>query len=150
MKFNKMSFDMTCNHNGVKTPSVYKDCKPYFGNHVSGPDVTVTPSSLLFSFLNPNSRGDELALKIMKLLGGVMLNGIPVLSLDDFIFMSDFLNENIDSSMKRRITESPIIDGMFGNILGVRMKQIRLSPDNCWTRGFLTYLHNTSESSKVK
>jgi hypothetical protein len=84
-----------------------------------------------------------------KLLGSIMMNGLPLLGLDDFVHASDFVNGNLDTKTQQEIIQSPLLNGQFGNFLNVRNLQIRLSPMNCWTTAFVKHLKKTSAIIKV-
>lgn len=79
-----------------------------------------------------------------------MMNGLPLLGLDDYVHASDLVNENIDKNSRSYVMNSPVFRGQFGTFLGVRELQIRLSPDNCWTRSFVKHLRATSTMIKVR
>lgn len=79
----------------------------------------------------------------------VVLLGLPLAGLDDYVFMSDFVNNNLDPKTLGELTSSPLLGGKFSNFLNVRSNEIRLVPDNCWTRGFADYLKETSSVAKV-
>jgi hypothetical protein len=139
---------MICQHQGVLPPSL-SDCKPYYNDL----ETSITPASVLFSLLQPggiqSNKNNALTQNFAKLLGGILLNGLPLLSLDDYVILSDFTNMNIKTSMRDEILSSPVLRGRFGNFLTVRNKEIRFTPDNCWTRLFYQYLLETSDVIKV-
>jgi hypothetical protein len=37
-----------------------------------------------------------------------MMNGIPLVGIDDFVFLSDFINEKLGVEGRRRLLESPV------------------------------------------
>jgi hypothetical protein len=129
-------------------------CQPYFPPpEESNENTGETPltTTLLFDFMSGKGMNNKADLKhFAKLLGGIMMNGLPMLGLDDFVHASDFVNQNLHSKAQEEITKSPILSGQFGNFLNVRNLQIRLSPNNCWTNAFAKYLRQTSTIIKVR
>ena len=75
--------------------------------------------------------------------------GLPFAGLDDYVFMSDFINHKMDPSTLEALNSSPLIGGKFSNFMNVRKNGIRLVPDNCWTRNFAEYLQQTSSVVEV-
>ena len=74
---------------------------------------------------------------------------LPFAGLDDYVFMSDFINHKMDPSTLEALNSSPLIGGKFSNFMNVRKNGIRLVPDNCWTRNFAEYLQQTSSVVEV-
>jgi hypothetical protein len=75
--------------------------------------------------------------------------GLPFAGLDDYVFMSDFINSKLDPGTLQELESSPLIGGKFSNFLNVRQNEIRLVPNNCWTRNFADYLQQTSSVVEV-
>lgn len=79
----------------------------------------------------------------------LLCSGLPFAGLDEYVHMSDFINLKLDPGTLQELDTSPIIGGKFSNFLNVRQNEIRLVPNNCWTRGFADYLKETSKVAKV-
>lgn len=127
-------------------------CKPYLPNNQTElqPHLSISPTTFLFDlFQEKKPKHNQNIKQLAKLLGSVMMNGLPFLDIDDFVHASDFVNRNIPEHTKSYITQSPLLSGQFGNFLNVRNLQIRLSPDNCWTKYFVEYLKKHSKIIKV-
>jgi hypothetical protein len=129
-------------------------CQPYIPpseeSNQNSKQTSLT-TTFLFDFVNGKGMNNEVDLKhFAKLLGGIMMNGLPMLGLDDFVHASDFVNRNLHSQTQVAITKSPLVSGQFGNFLNVRNLQIRLSPNNCWTNAFAKYLKQTSTIIQVE
>lgn len=84
-----------------------------------------------------------------QVVGSMLLNGLPVLGLDDWFALSDFLNANINSHMRARLMQYTSIKGRFINLLGVRDLSLTFTPDNCWTRALINHLNKTTANFKV-
>ena len=78
-----------------------------------------------------------------------MMNGLPLMGLDDYLRTSDYVNDNINEAMFNAIMSSPFLKGQYGTLLQARDLQIRLSPHNCWTKGFVKYMKKSSMLFKV-
>jgi hypothetical protein len=121
------------------------------------PDDTVSSSSSSRSGSSSgNSSGKEdddasfqETYAFSEAIGSTLLNGLPVLGLDDWVALSDFMNANIAASMRRRLMEYTSIKGRFINLLGVRDLQLAFVPNNCWTKAFINHLNATTKSFKV-
>ena len=127
-------------------------CKPYIPpEELNQKHRSISPTTVLFHLFDVKSDdSDKVDLKhLAKLLGSIMMNGLPLLGLDDFVHASDFVNRNLDIKTQQEIIQSPLLNGQFGNFLNVRNLQIRLSPMNCWTAAFVKYLKKTSAIIKV-
>ena len=46
--------------------------------------------------------------QFVDMLSSIMMNGIPLVGIDDFVFLSDFINEKLGAEGRRRLLESPI------------------------------------------
>lgn len=77
------------------------------------------------------------------------LSGLPFAGLDEFVQMSDFIGHHLDPGTLHALDASPLVGGKFSNFLNVRSSDIRLVPNNCWTREFAVYLQKTSFVAKV-
>lgn len=116
----------------------------------------LSPSTVLFNILESGNYGNEVggqddmnAQNIARLLGSIMMNGLPVMCLDDYLHMSDYLNQNINERTYAAIMESPVLKGQFGTLIRARKMQIRLSPNNCWTKAFVKHMKKTSALFRV-
>lgn len=143
---------MICYQQNIGDKPIGK-CKPYLPDNettLNQPHLSISPTTFLFDLFDESNSKHRVNLKqLAKLLGSVMLNGLPFLGLDDFVHSSDFVNRNLPKRTQEYITNSPLLSGQFGNFLNVRNLQIRLSPDNCWTNDFVKYLKKTSAIIKV-
>lgn len=140
----------TPEHKNSWSPQSAK-CQPYVPpDELNQNHHTISPTTFLFHFLNGKTDDNPVDIKhFAKLLGSIMMNGLPLLGLDDYVHVSDFVNHNLDKKTATEISQSPLLSGQFGNFLNVRNLQIRLSPQNCWTNAFVKYLKKTSSIIKV-
>lgn len=46
--------------------------------------------------------------QLVDALSSVMMNGIPLVGIDDFVILSDFINEKLGLMGRERLLESPI------------------------------------------
>jgi hypothetical protein len=151
----KLSFDMICQpkdltHSSLSSLSPHDatpTCQPYIPPEELNKKVhPISPTTILLHILDQKTDdSNRVDMKhFAKLLGSIMMNGLPLLGLDDFVHASDFVNRNLDTKTQQEIIQSPLLNGQFGNFLNVRNLQIRLSPTNCWTLAFVKHLKKTS------
>ena len=148
--YTKLSFDLICAP-GLKYQPGITECKPTGDNR---PDGALSPADLLINLLStgnilsdsndPNSAHD-----FAGLLSSIMMNGAPMLGLDDFVHLSDFVNKNLGSEGRNQIMNSPAYSDKFGNFLDVRKRELRITPYSCWTESFLYHLNKNSLIAKV-
>lgn len=145
----KLSFDMICKPD--ENYLYVTKCQPYFSpEELNQNHQPVSPTSLLFHYLDGRSDDSRVDMKhFAKLLGSIMMNGLPLFGLDDYVHASDFVNNNLDNKTLSELSQSPLLSGQFGSFLNVRRCQIRLSPQNCWTNAFVRYMKKTSSIIKV-
>lgn len=113
---------------------------------------TTRASNVLLSLLQPSSgissggpRKDfEDAANFAEVIGSMLLNGLPVVGLDDWFSLSDFMNANIQPEMRSRLMQYTAIKGRFVNLLGVRDLELGFTPNNCWTRALIQHLNETT------
>jgi hypothetical protein len=120
-------------------------CKPAPSKHPQKADES--PGDFLYGALNGDEGDSDATLsKASKLLTSTMMNGIPLLGLDDFVRLSDIINHEIGDNGKKKILSYPSYREKFGNFVNVRGKDFRIYPRNCWSEGFLDELTNKSET----
>jgi hypothetical protein len=147
--YKNLDFEMQCSVKKAFDNSSSIDVKPKCGrvDHES-----VTPSDLLFDIIGDGKGSynqDKSFKKISDLLVRIMMNGLPLLGLDDFVFLSDFVNSQIGEDEKKQLMSFPASSQRFGSFLGAREKEIRLAPHSCWTTEFVGQLYNSSAVAKV-
>lgn len=123
-------------------------CQPYYPESDSdmpaAPD-RLSPSAVLYDLLENGNSDEKVSSKtIARLLGSIMMNGLPLLGLDDFLRTSDYVNQNLNTAARNDIMESPFLNGQFGTLLRARDMQISISPENCWSKGFVKYMKKSS------
>jgi hypothetical protein len=148
--YSKLSFDLICTPGSTGQPGI-SQCKPTGNNR---PDGELSPADVLINLLtkgtilsdasNPNSAHD-----FAGLLSSLMMNGAPMLGLDDFVYLSDFVNKNLGSKGRNQIMNSTAYSDKFGNFLDVRRRELRITPYSCWTEKFLNHLNKNSVIAKV-
>jgi len=80
-----------------------------------------------------------------SLLTGLILNGFPLLDLENYVILSDFVKSTIFTNITIAETLGPNFLALFGNLLYVRNLELRFAPDNCWTQVFI----DSQEALKV-
>ena len=148
--YTKLSFDLVCAPGSEYEPGI-SQCKPTGNNR---PDGDISPADILINLLttgsilsdssDPNSAHD-----FAGLLSSIMMNGAPMLGLDDFVHLSDFVNKNLGTKGRSQIMNSTAYSDKFGNFLDVRRKELRITPYSCWTEMFLSHLNKNSLIAKV-
>lgn len=126
------------------------------GKHENG--RTTRASNVLQNLLRPDTMTDGISdvdndfketADFAEAVGSSLLNGLPVLGLDDWFMLSDLMNKHINAGMLQRLMQYSSIKGRFINLLGVRDLQLAFTPDNCWTRSLIDYLNKSTENFKV-
>jgi hypothetical protein len=84
-----------------------------------------------------------------NLLSSLMMNGLPLLALDDYIRLSDNINANLGVNAKKKMMSFTGYKYTFGNFLDIRNREIRIVPMNCLSRGFVDYLRVHAPLSNV-
>ena len=46
--------------------------------------------------------------QFVDMLSSIMMNGIPLVGIDDFVFLSDFINKKLGVEGRKRLLESPV------------------------------------------
>ena len=147
--YTKLSFDLVCAPGTTYRPGI-SQCRPTEDNR---PDGDVSPADVLINLLttgsimsdatDPNSAHD-----FAGLLSSIMMNGAPMLGLDDFVHLSDFVNKNLGPHGRGQIMNSTAYRDKFGNFLDVRRRELRIAPYSCWTGQFLSHLNKNSLIAK--
>ena len=151
--YQKLQFNMKCTASTHRPDSLTEkqlECYPD-GDAVDRSTKGLTPSDLLFNKLSTGMllTDDDETSQFAGLLSSLMMNGLPLLGLDDFVHFSDFVNAHLGSKITSKILASPGYKEKFGNFLEVRRNRILLYPDNCWTQHFVTYLQSSSKVFKA-
>jgi hypothetical protein len=73
----------------------------------------LSPTSVLLDALSgdhliKSSSNSKEINQFVDLLSSVMMNGLPLLGIDDFIYLSDFFNEKLGREGKQKLLESSI------------------------------------------
>lgn len=82
--------------------------------------------------------------RFVELLSSIMMNGLPLLGLDDYVRMSDFLNTNLGKNGKDKLLSNDVYRDRFSNFLNVRHNKLLFVPDTCLTNMFRSYLTNNT------
>jgi hypothetical protein len=82
------------------------------------------------------------ALELSKEFSSVLMNGLPLLGLNDYVMSSDYTNTILGPEVVKRLTEIPVFLERFGGFLTIREKELRFVGD-CWSTMFLNYLNQT-------
>lgn len=94
-----------------------------------------------------NTEGRSINAKIAAVadtLSEVVMNGSPILNLEDFVILSDAINRHLGDDEKSAILSESAFRYSLGNFLLIRERQLRFAPTNEYTLGFRDYLSNRS------
>jgi hypothetical protein len=137
------------NNNKVQPFCVpYRDTSQPNSNHKH----KLTPSDLLFDMIGSQQRASEDSKQLQQLttlIASMMMNGLPLLGLADYIYLSDFANNHINDKDKSKLMTYPGYSDKFGSFLNARNREIRVTPGSCWASEFVWHLRNTSAAAKV-
>jgi hypothetical protein len=87
------------------------DCRPL--NTKDPNSGELSPSYVLMKALSDggllysSSSAKEIN-QFVDMLSSIMMNGIPLVGIDDFVFLSDFINEKLGVEGRRRLLERPV------------------------------------------
>lgn len=155
--YEKLHFDYICNSKGseidsqITNPMKYRgklpcDLTPIPDQYGNG----ISPGELLMRWFDPAqdssfSRAKENQ-NIIELLSSLMMNGLPLVGLDDFVYLSDFANEHLQNSrIKQDVFDTPQFKDEFDNFLNVRSKRLIFVPNSPCTTELVEYLHKKSK-----
>ena len=113
-----------------------------FGEPEDNASGDLTPTDVLLNLIAQGSAtpSDSQSTKqFVGLLTSILMNGIPLLGLDDFVSLSDFANKYIDDSVKSRMLSSAGYKAKFANFLNVRQSKLIVTPKSCWTEELVAY-----------
>jgi ABC-type lipoprotein export system ATPase subunit len=150
-KFSKISFEIECGNKNNNNKEIF--CKPSHNNFDDKSyynSKILSPTDILFNIIDnkPNTIRDIKTIKeISNLLSNVIMNGVPLFSIDDYVYLSDLINKNIGEKNRNNMITNVYHDS-FTNILDIRIKEIKLAPRNCYTILFLEYLYKSSKIAK--
>jgi hypothetical protein len=152
-KYSPLSFDLTCHSSkGLsKEGEVSLRCKPS-GEAVDSTTGGLMPADVLLNIIrggSPLTENSNDVRKFASLLSSVMMNGLPLLGIDDFVSLSDFVNKNLGLEGRRKLMSYTLYRDKFGNFLDIRKKQLRIAPKSCWTDHFIDYLSANTNVFKV-
>lgn len=143
--YSKLHFDYACESSVIGGRSL--QCTPRRSSK------TLTASELLYEISLGNksnmTHDDNDQEKVLNLIASLVFNGVPLLDLSDYVRLSDYINTVIGEEGIKRLLSIPIVKEKFGNLLSIRTKEIRITPSNCFTRSFHTFLVNSSQVAKV-
>lgn len=144
--YQHLQFKMDCGVDKTRTDHKLV-CKPDSATP-DGSTRGLTPSQALYSAIDTGYilTESEEASQLAVLLSSVMMNGLPLLGLDDFVYFSDFIGEEMGKDAKAALLTSPGYKHKFSNFLRVRRNKILLYPDSCWTRQFVAYMSASTKT----
>lgn len=144
--YSKLSFDLNCQPS--VDGSVGMQCTPM--NTVSDNSMTdLSTTEFILSTLQDGgsvTSDSQETTEFAGLLSSLLMNGLPLLGLDDYVYLSDFVNENIGKQSKEKLMTYPGYKDKFGNLINVRANKLRFSPKSYWAEQFIYYLKNTSQT----
>jgi hypothetical protein len=136
-------------HGFESTVTSSLECDPFDNSKSSdGRHADITPSTILAnivssgSMFGSNNRDDDKqTAAFANMLMSLLMNGLPLMGLRDYVKLSDFINQNIGESRKDSILGFSAYREKFGNFLDVRMKDILIvSKPTCIGFNFIDYL----------
>lgn len=145
-RYNSLNFEILCK---PKIESLSNDVtiesRCYANDHFDS-NEELSPTDILLNVLYHGSMFDEKTNKneFAQLLSSILMNGFPLLGVNDFIKLSDFINHNLGESGREKLLNYAATKEQFGNLLDIRNKEIRLTPKNCWTKLFSHHLQKES------
>lgn len=141
--YSKINFDVMCDLKHLNPVSL-SNCQPIEDKINPSMNSDISPAELFFDMYTGNQAPTAYSNDIVKLMSSIMMNGLPLLDLDDFVYFSDMVNSIMGKKQKRQLMSLTSYRDKFGNFLDVREKELRFTPINCWTKNFIRHLRKTS------
>lgn len=141
--YTQLNFDFICSSNNLiqEYSSAQIHCKPDSQFNGVTDYSGISTSSILANIFSNGNLFEEIEPKeLTNLLSSVLMNGLPIMGLHDFILLSDFINKNLGVSGRKRILDYQAYNERFGNLLDIRKKELRIVPKSCITEMFANYL----------
>jgi hypothetical protein len=141
--YDKLSFELSC-----AAFQDYLKCSPSSRPPPDSASRGLTLTQVAFNELRTGMLlgNKKDAVPFLNLLSSILMNGVPLLNLDDFVYLSDFVNKELGSTAKKELLSQSEYKHKFSNILNVRSNKIFLYPDSCWARQFIYFLNQTSNT----
>ena len=144
--YDNLSFDIECNASAIAGVR----CQPFNNEAKDQSASPMTTTDVLFDFLisgkngfQPisNASGDDVqvAHNLVGLLSSIMMNGFPILGIDDYVLLSDIVNKQLGADGKQLIMDYVGYRDRFGNFLDVKNRQLRFVGKNCLTYNMLQH-----------
>ena len=164
--YNRLSFDVECsptttlaNSRDSTSARDSISCRP--SKELSDPGVgTLSPTDILINvvstgnILGDGPKSDKVSESSSSsadsthdfslLLSNIMMNGFPLLGLDDFVGLSDFVNEELGDDGRHSLLDYSGYNDRFSNFLDVRLNQLRITGHKCIAGAFLAHLDSHS------
>lgn len=146
--YRKLAFDFRCRPaNTTRQNATFESdglqCAPVANDTIALLDTI----DILAQVSQPNQRlGTQ---HLLDHLSSLMMNGLPIVGLSDFVRVSDFINKYVGPSMRSHIMSSSFLSDQFSNFLDIRQKVVVLTPKNDWTTGFQSFLHSKTGLSML-
>lgn len=139
-------------HTGQKTGGNENNlhCKPF--RDANTPQGWLSPTDLLFNIIRDGTLTDpdhQDTQQFTRLLTSMMMNGLPLLDIDDYIYLSDFINNYLGETTRKELLNYAIYRDKFGNFLNVRQNQLRIVPNEGMATDFVRYLNESSKLFNV-
>eukprot|EP01031_Cornospumella_fuschlensis_P031567 gene31569-38152_t len=129
--YKQIAFDFGCYHKLDLTNTSHFLCDP----------LTANTESLINTITTLTEKTNEDApQQLLAHLTSLMMNGFPLLSLNDFVRLSEAANLFLGSKIRQQIMSSPFLRDEFSNILAIRDKRIVLTPRSNLTESFRRHL----------
>ena len=136
--YSKMNLDIECKLN-VNMIASLSYCDPMTLRYEMADN---SPSKLIFDVIHSLSSSKN-NVDIAKVFTSLIMNGLPLVGLFDFVEISDFINVNIGDAITKKIMKFPLYKEKFSNFISIRVLEMRLVSRNCWTDAFLYYMKKT-------
>eukprot|EP01039_Chlorochromonas_danica_P011157 gene11157-12437_t len=133
--YKKLAFDFSCHYTNASAQS-----NVFTSSNIECVPVTENTWSLLSSIdLLSQPEAGHGSSQLISYLSSLMMNGIPLVDLDDYVRLSDLANRYL-GSLRPRLMASSFLWDQFSNLMDVRQKRIVLSPPSCLSTAFRDFL----------
>lgn len=145
--YTPLSFDLRCFSNISPLQNEWNfHCTPKSSSDDESSVSSLSPADILFNIVSSSNalsekdtnskKSDEFG----KLISAMLMNGLPLLGLGDFVRLSDFVNGHIGSRSKNHLLEYTEFAEKFSNFLNIRNLEVRLSGNPCFVDEFADHL----------
>lgn len=144
--YEELAFLVSCGggiNNDFEWPQT---CQPVASETIT--EDRLSPSELLFDMLSPERQANmtwKQKAEVLDTITNLMMNGLPLVGMDDYILLSDLSNEYLNAHEgSSKILAIPELRSVFDNFLNVRQKKLIVVTDDICFQDFWHFMHEST------